>query len=322
MTRMTRSTRTRGGRSAVLAAAAAVLALALAGCSGTPQEASTPETTDAASSLAYPVTVTDDASRTVTIDAEPTKVVSLAPANTEMLFALGAGDTIVGVTSYDDYPAEVADIEKVGDFAGPNLEAVAAADPDVVFVTTGVQGDIIAKLEDLGAKVVALDPQTLDGVYEDITEVAAIMNRVDAGNALVEEMRAAAADVTSAVAKEQPVTAFIEIGQNPLFTVGSSTLLDELVTLAGGTNVVTEPGYIPYSTEQLVKADPDVYLATKSSGTDAKTLGSRAGYAGLSAVKDDRVVILDDNLVSRPGPRVVEGLRIIAEGLHPNAFGK
>lgn len=325
MTRTNRSARPRAHRlaRAAVIAATAVLALALAGCStGSEQTTPAPGESPAASSFMYPVTITDDASRTVTIDAEPTRVVSLAPANTEILFALGAGETLVGVTSYDDYPAEVAEIEKVGDFAGPNLEAVAAADPDVVFVTTGVQGDIIAKLEGLGAKVVALDPQTLEGVYEDIAEVSSIMNRVSEGTALVEDMRSRAAEVRAAVASEKPVTAFIEIGQNPLFTVGASTLLDELVTLAGGTNVVTEPGYIPYSAEQLVKADPDVYLATKSSGTDAETLGSRAGYAGLSAVKEGRVVILDDNLVSRPGPRIVEGLRIIAEGLHPNAFGK
>jgi iron complex transport system substrate-binding protein len=107
-----------------------------------------------------------------------------------------------------------------------------------------------------------------------------------------------------------------------LFTVGRETLISELVERAGGTNVVEEPGYVPYSVEQLVEADPAVYLATLGSMSDPKELQQRAGYKGLSAVKGGRVIILEDNLVSRPGPRVVEGLRQIAEGLHPEAFGK
>lgn len=313
---MTRTTRT---IAALLAAA--LVALMAIGCSSTSEPAAEPAA-PATSSQAYPVTVTDDAGRDVTIESAPERIVSLAPANTEILFAIGAGERVVGVTTYDDYPAEVEAIEKVGDFSGPNLEAVAAADPDVVFVTTGVQADVIGKLEELGATVIAIDPLTLEGVYEDIAEVASVVGEVEAGNALVESMKAEAADVSAAVAGAEPASAFVEIGTNPLFTVGAKTLLDELLVLAGGKNVVTLEGYVPYSTEELVKADPDVYLATQSSGTDAASLAKRAGYSGLSAIKEGRVVILDDNLVSRPGPRIVEGLRQIAEGLHPQAFGK
>jgi iron complex transport system substrate-binding protein len=112
----------------------------------------------------------------------------------------------------------------------------------------------------------------------------------------------------------------VEIGQNPLYTVGKGTLIDELVTLAGGTNVVTQPGYVAYSAEQLIAADPQVYLATRGSMSDPSSLKSRAGFDKLAAVKTGRVIILDDNLVSRPGPRLVEGLKQIAEGLHPDSF--
>lgn len=318
---MTRTTRPARVINALLATALAVALLALAGCGSQGPTAEEPAG-PAVSSLSFPVTVTDDASRTVTIESRPERIVSLAPANTEILFALGAGDRVVGVTSYDDYPAEVADIAKVGDFAGPNMEAVAAADADLVLVTTGVQADIIAKLEEMGATVVALDPQTLDGVYEDITEVASMVDEVEAGNALVEAMKGDAAEIEAALEGVEPRSAFIEVGQNPLFTVGASTLLDDLLRRAGGTNVVAEPGYVAYSSERLVADDPAVYLATKSSGTDAASLAKRPGYAGLTAVKTGRVVILDDNLVSRPGPRIVEGLRLIADGIHPEAFGK
>ena len=314
---MIRVTRTAPMLAALLALAFAVVT------SGCTQPAAPPAEKPAAQpAAAFPVSITDDASRTVDIATEPQRIVSLAPANTEILFAIGVGDRVVGVTSYDDYPAEVAEIAKVGDFAGPNLEAVAAAKPDLVVATTGVQADVIAKLEELGATVIAVDPTTLDGLYEDISEIGQATGEVSGAEKTVAAMKADVAAVERAIAGANPVTAFVEIGQNPLFTVGSGTLIDELVKIAGGKNIVGEPGYVPYSAEQLVKADPAVYMATKGSMSDPSQLEQRAGFGGLSAVKNDRVVILEDNYVSRPGPRAVLGLKQIAEALHPQAFGK
>lgn len=313
---MTRTTRL----SFTLLLAIALGALGItSGCSPASTEEQAVEATQAAEP-AFPVTISDDASRSVTVEAEPERIVSLAPANTEVLFALGLGDKVVGVTSYDDYPAEVADIDKVGDFTGPNIEAVAAANPDLILATTGVQADTITKLEDLGATVVAIDPQSLAGLYADIEDIGAVTGRKAEAADVVREMRAEVEEIQEAVSGREPVTAFVEIGQNPLFTVGSGTLIDELIRLAGGKNIVEAGGYVPYSTEQVVKDDPTVYLATKGSMSDPSALAKRAGFEKLSAVKNERVVILDDNLVSRPGPRVVAGLKQIAEALHPDAF--
>ena len=114
---------------------------------------------------------------------------------------------------------------------------------------------------------------------------------------------------------------FVEIAQEPLYTAGTGTLVNDLIEQAGGENVVTQKGYVGYSVEQLLIDNPEVYLATKGSMSDPKLLDSRPGYSKLSAVKNGRVVLLDDNLVSRPGPRVVEGIRQIAEALNPGAFG-
>lgn len=304
---------------AALMALVVVLALTGCGSASQPSEPTTPPPATAQAS--FPVTITDDAGRTVTVEAAPERIVSLAPANTEILFALGLGDKVVGVTSYDDYPTEVADIAKVGDFTGPNIEAVAAADPDLVVATTGVQSDAITRLEELGATVIAVDPQSIAGVYENITEVGQVTGAVAAAEELVAEMKEQAEEVSAAIADAEKVTAFIEIGQDPLFTAGTGTLINELLEAAGGENVVSDAGYVPYSVEQLVEADPAVYMATKGTMSDPDALDSRAGYAELSAIKNDRVIILDDNLVTRPGPRVVEGLRQIAEGLHPSIFG-
>jgi len=317
---MTRTTRTT--RLLALALAAAVAAAALAGCSAKdaaedPAPAKEPTVT---TESAFPVTITDDAGRKVTVEAEPESIVTLAPANTEMLFAIGAGDRVTGVTTYDDYPAEVKDIAKVGDFVQPNMEAIAAAKPDLVVATTGVQADVLKKLEDLGATVVAIDPQSLDGVYEDITELGQITGTTEAADKLVADMKADVAAVTDAVKGREVRTTFVEIGQNPLFTVGAKTLIGELVTLAGGRNVVAQEGYVPYSLEQLVKDNPYVYLSTKGSMSDPEDIAVRPGYEQLTAVEQGRIYLLDDNLVSRPGPRIAEGLKQIAQGVHPEAF--
>jgi len=305
-----------------LAAAAllmALIALPLAGCAQQPAEqpAEEPVSQPAA---AFPVTVTDDAGREVTVDAEPQRIVSLAPANTEIVAELGLLDRLVGVTTYCDYPPEVADIDKVGDFVTPNLEAITAADPDVVLATSGVQADVIEQLEAIGAVVVAVDPQTLDQLYASIDMVGDVLGRPQEAEAAVADIRTGIATISEAVSAEEPAACFVEIAQDPLFTVGSGTLLDDLITAAGGENVVTEPGYVAYSLEQLLADDPAVYLATLGSMSDPAALESRPGYEALSAVQEGRVHVLEDNLVSRPGPRVAEGVGQIAVALHPDLF--
>ncbi|MBE0477314.1 MAG: ABC transporter substrate-binding protein [Coriobacteriia bacterium] len=275
-----------------------------------------------AEAAAFPVTVTDDAGREVTIASEPRTIVSLAPANTEIVAALGLLERLGGVTTFDDYPPEVLDLPKVGDFVAPNIEAVAAAGPDLVLVTGGVQADVIEKLEGVGAAVVTVDPQTLEGLYASIGMVGRVTGRSVEASSVVGGIRADLEGITAAIGDADDVPVFIEIAQNPLFTVGSGTLMDDLIAAAGGRNVVTQPGYVPYSVEQLVDDDPAVYLATKGSMSDPSQLEGRPGYDKLRAVRGGRVAVLDDNLVSRPGPRVVLGVRAIAEALHPGAFGK
>lgn len=300
-----------------VAMAVALAAGALTGCGAKKAEPAAKSETKAA----FPVTITDDAGRKATIKAKPERIVSLAPANTEIVAALGAIGRLKGVTTYCDYPAEVKSITKVGDFAQPNMEAIAALRPDLVLVTTGVQADVIGRLEQLGCSVVAIDPQSLDAVYESIGKVGKAIGEKAAADELVSSMQTQAADIAEKV-DGSPTTCFLEIAQDPLYTVGSGTLLNDLIEQAGGENVVTQKGYVAYSVEQLVAANPEVYLATKGSMSNPSDIMGRPGYDKLTAVRDKHVYLLDDNLVSRPGPRVVEGIRQIAEALHPDAFGK
>ena len=266
------------------------------------------------------VTITDDASRTVTIPKPPERIVSLAPANTEILAEIGALDRVVGVTTWDDHPAEVADIPKVGDFVNPNMEAITAAKPDLVLVTGGVQNDVLDKLEGTGAQVIVIDPKTLDRLLEDIVIVGKAVDSAPRAIVLERRMRERIASIETAAAQEGPVTCFVEIGWNPLFTAGSETLMNDMIVTANGVNVVKQEGYVSYSVEQLLQAQPDVYLGTASSiGTPLDAAG-RPGYAGLKASTAFKVFSLDDNLVSRPGPRIVDGLEQIAKALHPDVF--
>lgn len=293
------------------------LTLALLTAGGCAKEAEEPT----APTASFPVTVTDDAGRSVTIDAKPERIVSLAPANTEILHGLGILDRVVGVTTYDDYPPEVTSLPKVGDFVTPNLEAIAAADPDVVLVTTGIQADVIANLEKAGAKVVAIDPQSLEALYASIITVGAVTGEPAAAASVVQEMKDELELIQDAI-DAAPVRCFLEIAQEPLFTAGAGTLLNDVIEQAGGENVVMEEGYVAYSLEQLLTDDPEAYLATKGSMSDPTQIDARAGYDKLASVKNDRVYVLDDNLVSRPGPRIIQGIRQIAEALHPEAFGQ
>lgn len=307
-----------GSKNRIAAAllAVALLATALTGCGGTKQD----DGAEAPKTATFPVTVTDDAGRDVTVDAKPERIVSLAPANTEILYGLGALDRVVGVTTYDDYPPEVATLEKVGDFVGPNLEAIAALQPDLVLVTTGVQADIISQIEALGATVIAIDPQSLEALYTSIGTVGTAIGEPARADEVVSEMKRELAAIQEAI-DAAPVRCFIEIAQDPLFTAGSGTLLNDLIDQAGGENVVVQEGYVGYSVEQLLTDDPEVYLATLGSMSDPSDLAERPGYSTLSAVKNGRVAVLEDNLVSRPGPRIIQGVRQIAAALHPEAFG-
>ena len=309
------------GRGAVLMTL--VLALvALAACAAARQEVpgATPAPAGPHAAIAFPVTVTDDASRSVTVRTRPKRIVSLAPADTEILYSLGAFDRVVGVTTYDDYPAQVKSLPKMGDFQTPNLEAVAAARPDLVLVTGGVQADVISKLEAVGAKVLVVDPKDVSGVLRSIEVVARCTGTTDRGARVVSGMRADLASIAGRLSRTKPVRAFVEIGWSPLYTAGRGTLLNDLLVRAGGVNVVSRSGYVGYSVEQLVQDQPTVYLGTKSSIGDPHALETRPGYDALKAVQGALVYALDDDLVSRPGPRIVEGVREIAKALHPDLF--
>ncbi len=308
-------------RIAAAAAALAVVLLALAalaacGSSGGASSSASP-------SAAGPVTVTDDSGHQVTLARPATRVVSLAPANTEIAFALGAGGKLVAGTSYDDYPAAAKALPKIGDFQSPSVEKIVSFQPDLVLAAGGIQAGLRAKLENLGIKVFVVDPSTLDGVYTDLTALGKLLGVSDKATTVVAAMKQRADAVEQKVAGLSRPTVFVEIYSKPLMTAGKATFIDNLVTLAGGTNIgdAAGSGFPSFSSEVLFKDDPDVYVATTGSMATPVQIARRSGYSGLKAVKDGRVYVIEDNLLVRPGPRLVDGLEQLAQMIHPEVFG-
>lgn len=274
----------------------------------------------------FPVTVTDDNNASVTINAKPVRIVTTAPANTEIVFALGAGDRVVGVTSLDKYPPEVAGIAKIGDFQ-PNSEAVVALDPDLVLGYSGNE-EALAPIKKSGTPVLIFNPSTVEQIYANIDTIGTVIGATGKAAELVASIKAQIKAVSEAAAAAGDSPRVFYAVDNTLWTVGPGSFVDELLTLAHATNVAAAPGadlaaaqpYYQFAPEQLVAADPDVILLPGSIPNIAEEFTGDPRFAGLKAVKAGHVLVIDDVLVTLPGPRIAEGLKILAAAIHPAAF--
>jgi iron complex transport system substrate-binding protein len=301
----------------ILIVGLAVGAIALSACgSGDASE------TASASPSAGPISVTDDSGAEVTLDAPAARIVSMAPANTEIAYAIGAGDKMVAGTSYDTYPEEAVDLPKIGDFANPSVEKIVSFNPDLVLAAGGIQDKLRTRLEELGVQVYVVDPTSYEGVMSTIGNVGRLAGTTAEAEQVVDTMKQAQSDVREKVGSLDAVTTFLEIYSKPLMTAGADTFIDDMITIAGGTNIGAKAGsgFPNFSTEVLVQDDPAVYIADSGSMSEPGEIDKRAGFAELTAVKDGRVHVIDDNLIARPGPRLAEGLQALAEMIHPEAY--
>jgi iron complex transport system substrate-binding protein len=294
----------------------------LTGC-GAPEPAATPLPTAAPLSSAFPVTVIDGVGNEVTLESEPERIVSLAPGHTETLYALGLGDRVVGVTAYCNYPAEAAEKTQVGDFAGVDLELVVGLDPDLVLASTLQMGDVVPALQEHGIAVVVATPESVLEVLTTIDLIGQITGRQGTAEALVSALRERIDAVQQAVQDAPRPTVFWELGAE-LYTVGPGSFVDDLITVAGGQNVAADADspWPQLSVEAIILKDPQVIvLADHNYGETAEMLKERPGWSEISAVREGRVIeITNDDIVSRPGPRIVEGLEFLAQALHPDRF--
>jgi iron complex transport system substrate-binding protein len=253
-------------------------------------------------------------------------LITFAPSATEIVYALGLGDELVGVSGkYDDYPPAAKQVQQVGgagDFGvDPNIETVVSLEPDLLLTIEG--GDAWkSRLRELGVPVFTIDATGLDDLLHDIVTVGRLTGAVEAATALTARMAAQDHRIEEAVAGEARVSCFFEVYYPPLTTVGPGTFISDLLDRAGcdSTSASATSDYPQWSVDDLVRDSPDVYLVSSESGVSPDAVEKRPGFDAIDAVASGRVVLIDSDLVSRAGPRIMDGLRLLAEALHPNAF--
>jgi iron complex transport system substrate-binding protein len=284
------------------------------------------------------ITVVDDQGTTITLDAIPEKIVSLAPSITPILYEIGVGDKVVGVTSYDDYPYnftawfEAGNMTCIGGFSTPNLEAIATVQPDIIF-TTDVNEDTIPRMRELGYKVVVLSAGSVEGVYKDIQIVGDATGAATQATTTVNNLRSQISSIQEkimAAGITENLTVYYEVyySEQGIMTAGSATWLNDVITLAGGVNVFADQASeFPYtSSEVIVSRDPAVIILPTNMGTGTPSYGSvaevkaRAGWSTIDAIKNDRLYIIDQGIMSEPGVLIAEQVQAVAACLYPQLF--
>ncbi|MBX3005415.1 MAG: ABC transporter substrate-binding protein [Anaerolineales bacterium] len=285
--------------------------------------------TEAPAVIDTSINLVDDLGREVSLAAPAARIVSLAPSNTELLFAVGAGEQVVGRDPYSNFPEEASSIADIGDtYASLNTEFILSLEPDLVLAAGITPPEQVEQLEQVGITVYWLgNPTDLEGLYRNLETVGLLTGHETEALAAVDALSARAEAVLSKVATvtEKP-TVFYEVdGQtdpNAPFTAGAGSFIDLIINLAGGSNVAGEvEGYFPFSIEDLLVADPDVILLGDFAwGATVESVAARAGWGSLSAVTNGQVYPFNDDHMTRPGPRLINALEELAVLLHPDLF--
>lgn len=270
----------------------------------------------------YPVTFTDGMGREVTIESEPMTIVTMAPSMTEIIYALGLGDRLVGRTDYCNYPEAALSVDSIGSLREPNLEAIIALNPDLILMSTHASEEVLAKLDEAGLKTAILTAQeSFDGVYDIITQTGTIFNVLDQANKLVSAMQADVTTVLELVkdVEKKSVYYVVGFGEYGDYTATGDTFIHEMLEMAGGTNIAADGESWSYNLETIIEKDPEYIICSELNDTKG-TLEQTEGYMELTAIKDGRLVEINQDLLSRQGPRLAEGLKAIAQLLHPELF--
>jgi len=313
-----------------------VLALAACGPAATPAPAPTPTPAPVATSPAATpaptsaaIALTDGLGRAVNLAGPAQRIVSLAPSNTEILYAVGAGAQVIGRDSFSDYPAEAKSVADIGGSLGNyNSEAIVALHPDLVLAGEINPPTLAASLQQLGLTVYFVkNPLTLEDMYANVGTVGALTGHSEQAAALVASLKSRVTAVDTAIAplNYRPSVYYELDASDPAkpYTAGPGTFVDQLLQRAGGANAFAQlkDQYAQISLEQLLVANPQfIVLGDSAYGQTPETVAARPGWGALTAVKNKQVYPFDDNLVSRPGPRLVDGLEALAKLLHPGLF--
>jgi iron complex transport system substrate-binding protein len=305
---------------------------ALAGCGGAGQQkvdtAAKNESAQQAETK-FPVTVTDAAEQKVTIKAKPEKIVSLMPSNTEIAFGLDLGEQIVGVSDFDNYPEEAMKKEKIGGMEF-NVEKIISLKPDLVLAheSSGQTGEAgLQLLRDAGIAVLVInDAAKFAEVYETISLIGTATGEKEKAETLLADMKEKVEDIKTkaqAIKEEDKKTVFVEVSPAPeLYAAGKNTFIDEMLQIINAKNTVTEEGWPKMESEAIIKSNPEVIVTTHGYYTPepVKNVTSREGWQNITAVKENRVVDVHSDKVTRTGPRLTEGVEELAKAVYPDIF--
>ncbi len=273
-----------------------------------------------------PVTYTDDIGRVLSINAIPERIVSHVPPITEILFALGLGERVVGVSDYCDYPEEAKLKPSVGDYFNPSIENIVALNPDLVL--TDGHSENIKQLDSLGINFIVIDPKDFDGIFKDIELLGKVTGVEERANKLIKDMQQDISQVLNRVKDAPRIRVFYVIDATDLtlpWTAGPGSFIDSLITMAGGENIAakTTGAWVQFNIEEVVSSDPEIIILPGEHGaafTLPEVLEEHPAWRETTAVKRGAIYIIEGDLVDGYGPRIVQGLEEMAKIIHPELF--
>lgn len=290
----------------------------------------TAELTEAvADETVFPLTFKDDFGHELTLEKPAQRIVSLSPAHTETLFTVGAGEQIVGNTDYCDYPEAAKSIQKVGGYSADSIsvETIVSLKPDLVLAESLIQTATVDALVQANLPVFVSSASSYEDVFNNIIQAGKFTGHdqeaqelINSMNERIEKVQEKVKDIPEA---DRPKV-FWEVWDEPLMTVGPNTFLDRLIREAGGINIFSDAlvDYPSISAEEVIKRNPDFIMGpgTMSEQLDTEKLATQPGWENVNAIAKEQIVLLDDNISSRPGPRIVDAIELIAKALYPDLF--
>ena len=275
----------------------------------------------------FPVTITDGLGEKVVIEEKPAKIISISPQTTENLFAVRAGEQVIGVTTYADYPKEATKVDKIGTITEPNIEKIVSMEPDLVIAASVNKMETIERLRELNIKVAGFKASSVNTAIENIKKIGKITGNQDIAEEVTADMYIKISEMKDLIDKklannDRPKV-FYELWSDPLYTAGVDNFIDDLIHMAGGFNIgrLAETQWPQFSLEKLLVEDPEVYISTPHSAemqVSKESIKNRKRFKDITAIKNDRVYIIDQNIINRASPRLLTGLSQLTKAIWPD----
>ncbi|MCM1987051.1 ABC transporter substrate-binding protein [Methanococcoides seepicolus] len=272
----------------------------------------------------YPLTIVDNMNNTITIESKPERILSTMPSNTEILFAVGVGEYVVGGTIHDEYPPEAVEIPKVGGYTNLDFEAIVNLEPDVVFASEANGEDAINMLKDLGFTVIIIEPNTIDDIMNNIELIGEVTGNKETALSVTEDMRAQMDAITSKTedipAEDRPRVLYL-IWHDPMYSAGLNSYPDDLITMSGGNNIQKAEGWPVINLENVIASNPQIIICSGMGGGSyviMESIKNNDALAQTDAIKNNKVYPIDQpGIIEIPGPRIVEGLKELHGYIEP-----